>query len=231
MGGTVADYGFVAQYVKVRESFRVRTIAVTGVETSQVSGIPDQNVQDFLQGIMRSSGHAVREEAGVRLLRIRTSQGYPLDFEELMPAVGRISDAEWRLGSFIEVRWDEQRAGGPPCVEDVSHGANILARFTETTVSGTLGRREYSHDALSLSLVEAMGSGASAPEYKDKDSARGRCPREYREEPDDRENKSQDERYLELLPQLRRYMIFGDRLVVLTDSLRVLLFQADRPDG
>ena len=37
----------------------------------------------------------------------------------------------------------------------------------------------------------------------------------------------QGERYLELLPQLRRYMIFGDRLVVLTDSHQALLFQAE----
>ena len=29
------------------------------------------------------------------------------------------------------------------------------------------------------------------------------------------------------LPQLRRYMIFGDRLTVLTDSQEVLLFQAE----
>lgn len=38
----------------------------------------------------------------------------------------------------------------------------------------------------------------------------------------------QAERYLELLPQLRGTMIFGDRLVILTDSQQVLLFQADK---
>lgn len=41
----------------------------------------------------------------------------------------------------------------------------------------------------------------------------------------------QGERYLELLPQLRRYMIFGDRLVVLTDPHQVLLFQAENSGG
>ena len=41
----------------------------------------------------------------------------------------------------------------------------------------------------------------------------------------------QGERYLELLPQLRRCMIFGDRLAVLTDSHQALLFQTDKSGG
>ena len=63
----------------------------------------------------------------------------------------------------------------------------------------------------------------------DNDLPDGRCPRGDGEEAGERDAAGQAERYLELLPKLQRYMIFGDRLVVLTDSHQALLFQAERP--
>ena len=232
VGGTVADYGFVAQYDKWKTTIRVRSTAVTGAETSRVSRISDQNVRDFLQDIRRSGRHAVREEGGTRLLRIRTGRGYPLDFEELLPAVDRMSGVEWSLQSFIEVRWEEYRYGGPPCVENVLPGSDIVARFTETTVMGTVDRREYSRDDLSLSVVrpgESSTDGLAGLDPLFNDLPDGQCPREDGEEASEQDTAGQTERYLELLPQLRRYMIFGDRLVIITDSHQALLFQADRP--
>ena len=231
MGGTIAGYGFVGQYDKWRTSIRVRSTAVTGAETSRVSRIKDRKVRDFLQDIRRSGRHAVRGEDGVRLLRIRTKQGYPLDFEELMPAVDNISGVEWRLQSFIEVRWDEFRAGGPPCVENALPGSDIVARFTATTVHGTVDGRAYSRDALSLSVVrpgESSAEGLAGLDPFSNDLPDGRCPREDGEEISGRDTAGQVELYLELLPRLRRYMMFGDRLVVLTDSHQALLFQAER---
>ena len=59
----------------------------------------------------------------------------------------------------------------------------------------------------------------------------GRCPREDGEDASEQDTAGHAERYLKLLPQLRRYMIFGDRLVVLTDSHQVLLFQAEKSGG
>ena len=232
VGGTVANYGFVAQYDNRRTSFRVRSTAVTGAETSRVSRISDRNVRDFLRGIGSYGGHAVREEDGTRFLRIRTVRGYPLDFQELMPAVDRIADTEWSLRSFIEVRWHEFRAGGPPCVENALPGTDIIARFTETTVSGTVDGRKYSRDDLNLYVVrpgESSTEGLAGLDPFSNDLPDGRCPREDGEEASERDTAGQAERYLELLPQLRRYMIFGDRLVVLTDSHQALLFQAERP--
>ena len=231
VGGTVADYGFVAQYDKWRTSYRIRSRAVTGAETSRLSRIPDREVRDFLQGIGSYGGHAVREEGGIRLLRIRTDQGYALDFEELMPAVDSISDAEWRLKSFVEVRRDEYRYGRPPCVENVLPGSDIVARFTETTVVSTVGPREYSLDDLSLSMVrpgESMPDGLAGLDRWGSGLLDGECPREDGEKTSEWNAAMQGERYLELLPQLRRYMIFGDRLVILTDSHQVLLFQAEK---
>ena len=234
VGGTVANYGFVAQYDKRQASFRVRSTAVTGAETSRVSRISDRNVRDFLRGIGSYGGHAVREEDGIRLLRIRTGRGYPLDFQELMPAVDNIADAEWRLKSFIEVLREEYREGRPPCVENVLPGSDIVARFTETTVSGTVDRKEYSREDVSLSVVrpgESTTDGLAGLDPRYNDLPDGRCPREDGEEASERDIAGQAERYMELLPQLRRYMIFGDRLVVLTVSHQALLFQAERSDG
>ena len=231
VGGTVADYGFVAQYDKWRTSFRVRSTAMTGGGPRWLSKILNPIGHNFLRDIRRSGAYAVREEGGIRFLRIRTRQGYPLDFKELMPVVDNISDTEWRLRSFIEVRRDEFRYGGPPCVENVLPGADIFARFTETTVSGAVGRREYSRDDLSIFMVrrgERMTDGLAELDPVFNDLPDGRCPREDGEEPSQPDTVSPVERYLELLPQLRRYMIFGDRLVVLTDSHQALLFQAER---
>ena len=231
VGGTVADCGFVAQYDKRQASFRVRSVAMIGGGPRWLSNILNPGGHDFLRDIRRSGAYAVREEAGVRLLRIRTGQGYPLDFEELMPAVDNISDAEWRLGSFIEVRWEEYRYGGPPCVENVLPGSDIVARFTEMTVSGTVDRSEYRRDDLSLTVVrpgESSTDGLAGLDPLFNDLPDGECPGEDGEEASERDTAGQAERYLELLPQLRRYMIFGDRLVVLTDSHQALLFQAER---
>ncbi len=232
VGGTVADYGFVAQYDKQGTAIRVLSKAVTGAETSRVSRIKDRNVRDFIRDIGRSGRHAVREEDGARFLRIRMNQGYPLDFEELMPVVGNISGVEWRLQSFIEVRWHEFRAGGPPCVENALPGSDIVARFTETTVRGTVDGKAYSRDDLSLSVVrpgESSTDGLAGLDPFDNDLPDGRCPREDGEEAIKRDQAGQAESYFKILPRLRRYMIFGDRLVVLTDSHQALLFQAERP--
>ena len=234
VGGTVADYGFVAQYDKRRTSIRVRSTAMIGGESSWLSKILNPRGHDFPRDIKRTGAYAVREEAGIRLLRIRTRQGYPLDFQELMPAVNSISDAEWRLRSFIEVRRDEFRSGGPPCVENALPVSEIVARFTETTVNGTVGRREYGRDDLSLSMVrpgESMTDGLAGLDPVFNDLPDGRCPREDGEKTSQQDTAGQGERYLELLLQLRRYMIFGDRLAVLTDSHEALLFQTDRSDG
>ena len=234
VGGTIADYGFVAQYDNWRTSFRVRSTAMIGGEPGWLSNILNPRGHDFPREIKRTGAYAVREDGGIRLLRIRTRQGYPLDFKELMPAVDNITDADWRLRSFIEVRRDEFRYGGPPCVENVLPGSDIVARFTEMTVSGTVGRREYSRNGLSLSMVrpgESMTNGLAGLDPVFNDLPDGECPREDGDEASERDTAGQAERYLELLPQLRRYMIFGDRLVILTDYHQALLFQTEKSGG
>ena len=234
VGGTVSNYGFVAQYDNWRTSFRVRSVARIGDEPRWFFNILNPGGHDFLRSIRGSGAYAVREEDGTRLLRIRTVRGYPLDFQELMPAVDNIADTEWRLQSFIEVRREEYRYGGPPCVAKVLPGSDIVARFTEQTVSGTVDGRKYSRDDVSLTMVrpgESSTDGLAGLDPRYNDLPDGRCPREDGEEASERDTAGQAERYLELLPQLRRYMIFGDRLVVLTDSHQALLFQAERSDG
>ena len=234
VGGTVSNYGFVAQYDNWRTSFRVRSVARIGDEPRWLSNILNPEGHDFLRNIRGSGAYAVREEDGTRFLRIRKGQGYPLDFAELTPTVDRISDTEWRLRSFIEVRREEYRYGGSPCVENVLPGSDIVARFTEMSVRGTLSGKEYSRDDLSLSVVrpgESTTDGLAGLDPRYNDLPDGRCPREDGEQAGERDTAGQAERYLELLPQLRRYMIFGERLVILTNSHQALLFQAERSDG
>ena len=230
MGGIVASYGFVARldrYDWFEPYFHVRTIAITGAGTGRISDVQDQDVVDFFRDIRHPAGFAVREEGGTRFLRIRTDRGLPMDFEELAPAVGNISDVVWRLQSFIEVREEESRAGGAPCVQNVLRSANIIAKFTETNVSGTVGERQYVRDDLRLSAVRPGESDEEVPEDRDTDLIQGRCPTAKREEASELAVPGQVERFLKLLPVMRRYMIFGDRLVVISDSQQVLLFKSD----
>ena len=114
-------------------------------------------------------------------------------------------------------------------MENALPGSDIVARFTATTVRGTVDGREYSRDDLSLSVVrpgESSTDGLAGLDRVGTGLPDGRCPREDGEEAIERDAAGQAERYLEILPKLRRYMIFGDRLVVLADSHQALLFQA-----
>ena len=234
VGGTVAGYSFVAQYDQWRTGYRIRSMAVTGAGIRYLTDIPDLEVRGILLDIGGWERHAVREEDGIRLLRIRTGLGTPVDFEELMPSVDNIAEAEWRLRSFIEVRRDEFRYGGPPCVENVLPGSDIVARFTETTVVSTVGPMEYSLDDLSLSVVrpgERSTDGLAGLDRWGAGLPDGECLREDGEEASEQDTTGQGERFLELLPELQRYMIFGDRLVVVTDSHQVLLFQVEKSGG
>ena len=66
VGGTVADYGFVAQYDKWRKDYRVRSMAVIGAGIKWLTDIPDGEARDFLEGLGWLTGHAVHEEGGTR---------------------------------------------------------------------------------------------------------------------------------------------------------------------
>ena len=102
------------------------------------------------------------------------------------------------------------------------------------TVGGTVDGKEYSRDDLTLSVVrpgESTTDGLAGLDPRYNDLPDGRCPREDGEQAGERDTAGQGEGYLELLPQLRRYMIFGERLVILTNSYQALLFQAERSDG
>ena len=116
-------------------------------------------------------------------------------------------------------------------MENALPGSDIVARFTETSVRGIMDRREYNRDDLGLSVVtpgESSTDGLAGLDRWYNDLPDGRSPREDGEKASKPNAAGQGERYLELLPQLRRYMIFGDRLVALTDSYQALLFQAER---
>ena len=228
LGGTASYYGYVAEYEKYGTHPIVRSISLTGSDDIHPNRVLGPRYLRFIKDLRDTSGHSVYQEGGDRRLRIRTDSGDALDFEELRPVVDSISGAEWHLISFIEVRYEEARAGGPPCPENVFPGTQIVARFTETSVRGTAGHREYGHDG--LHLFEAGAEEEYGVDSDDGDilSARGRCPR-VQGQGNELDIAAQEGRYLAILPELTRYMIFGDRLAVLTNSKQVLLFEMGRP--
>ena len=227
LGGTASYYGYVAEYEKYGTHPIVRSISLTESDDIRPNRVLGPRSLRFIKDLRDTSGHSVYQERGDRRLRIRTDSGDALDFEELRPVVDSISDAEWHLISLIEVRYEEARAGGPPCPENVFPGTQIVARFTETSARGTAGHREYGHHGLDL-----FEAGAEREDEVDSDdgdivSARGRCPRVHGKG-NELDIAAQEDRYLAILPELTRYMIFGDRLAVSTNSKQVLLFEMGR---
>ena len=131
--------------------------------------------------------------------------------------------------SFPLLKYDTKRRGPEAHLapRNVFPSTQIVARFTETSVRGTAGHREYVHDGLDL-----LQAGAAEEDEVDSDdgdilSAKGRCPR-VQGQGNELDIAAQEDRYLAILPELTRYMIFGDRLAVLANSKQVLLFEMGR---
>ena len=157
-------------------------------------------VHDFLTWAWE---HSAYEEGESKRLEIRSSRGKTLIFEPLPPTVRDVAATEWVLVAFIELRQ----------VEGARHtlaieGTEVTLSFDGKAFSGTAGCNDYAglgkvEDESITIDVGSLSVTAMACEK----------PEGLME---------QEQRFVELLPQVTRYGVYGDGLFMQAEDVFVL---------
>ena len=201
--GTTACRSYFATYNTSGETIRFPSKGMRRAHEpcTEASKRLEGEYTDFLSWAWEYSVYA---DEGSRRLELRSSRGKTLNFKPVPPAVQDIADAEWTLRVVVEVR-----EGLAFRDRDVVEGTEVTMLFDESGISGTSGCNPYS----GLATVE---DGSITVDDKLLRAERA-C-----EGPDG--VMEQERLYLDLLPQVTRYSIFGDELFLQAGDV-FLLFQ------
>ena len=161
----------------------------------------------FTTDLSRARDYSVDKDAASSRLIIRTSRGRTLTFEPLLPAVESIADGNWVLKAFVKVHvtesgWRHMR------VTNLRPGSKVTMSFEEDGVFGSAGCNSYSAQ---YSIGDAEITFTSP-----------RVTRRACAAPDG--VMQQETRFLNLLPSLTKFHIYGDRLFIFTGEGRAVLF-------
>ena len=210
--GVTACRAYLATYSKSEGSvhFPSQSMLPSPQSCPEQSRRLEGDYGDFLSW---AKEYSVNEEGGSSRLRIRSARGRTLTFEPLRPTVEDIADSEWTLVAFIELRQLEPRMWNPRATS-VIQGTEVTISFDKDGISGASGCNSYE----GLAMVKDDGSITNDVQSffhteKGCDGPDGLM--------------EQEERYLDLLPRLTRYGMYGDGLFTRTDDDEFLLFQAE----
>ena len=156
--------------------------------------------------------YSVYEEGGSSRLRVRSATGESLTFEPLPPTVEDIADANWTLVAFIELRGLDFGMWNPRSTS-VIQGTEVTISFDKDGIWGVSGCNSYG------GLAE-VADGSIKIDFQSFFYTELEC-----DGPDGL--MEQEERYLDLLPRMTRYGMYGDGLFMQTDDDMFLLFQAE----
>ncbi len=210
--GVTACRAYLATYSKSEGSVRFPSQSMLPSPQS----CPEQSRRlegeygDFLSW---AKEYSVNEEGGSSRLRIRSARGRTLTFEPLRPTVEDIADSEWTLVAFIELRQLELGMWNPRPTS-VVQGTEVTISFDKDGISGASGCNSYE----GLAMVEDDGSITNDVQFFSHTEKACDGPDGLME---------QEERYLDLLPRLTRYGMYGDGLFMRTDDDEFLLLQAE----
>lgn len=154
--------------------------------------------------------YSVYEEEGSSRLRIWSIRGKTLTFKPLPQTVEELSDTDWALVAFVELRLDS--GTWHHWTTEVVQETGVTIGFDEHGISGFMGCNSYGGTA------EVKG-GSVTVDRRSFFSTAKLC-----EEPDGL--MGQEKRYFSLVQRVTRYGIYGDRLFMQTDDDEFLLFQA-----
>ena len=141
-------------------------------------------------------------------LGVRTRIGDTLTFESLSPTVGDIAEAEWTLMTLAEFLPPDNYRKKTPVIQETE----VTFSFDGDGISGKSGCNSYE----GLATIKGGSITMNVQSFVHTDNA---C-----EGPDDL--MEQEESYLDLLPRLTRYRMYGDYLLMQPDNDIFLLFRA-----
>lgn len=172
----------------------------------------DRMLEGEFTDFMGSTEYAVQETPGLMRLRMRNSEGITLTFEPLPPIVDDVVDADWVLLAITELRqlefgmWHNR-------IQKAVAGADLTLSFQTDGISGSAGCNSYGAEA-------RIGDGSVKLDSETFFYTAMLCQ--------DLEGvMEQEERYLDVLPSVTRYGVYGDHLVLQTNDDVFLLFRTE----
>ena len=217
--GITACRGYVASYEASDERLNFRSTAMT--EYGAASCAEESRIQEgqFTDDLSQAIEYSVSEEEWTSRLRIRTSRGRTVAFEPLASEVESVVDVEWHLKAFVPVGKRKAPDMALLRVDRLIPGTRVTVRFHEKGASGFGGCNFY--DAkLEPEESIAREDGSFAMGTMGIESNLMDCA----EPPGVTE---QEKHFMELIPKLESYQIFGQLLVVHTKDDVVLIFQVE----
>ncbi len=201
------DYLASYTYTKPEGSVRFSSKSMLG-SVESCSELNRGLAGGYIDFLSRAREYSVYEDQGTKRLSIRSTRSKTLTFEPLPPVVEDISDVDWTLETFVELR----PGGGSPRPTPVFEGTEVTVSFDKDGISGASGCNSYS----ALAKVDDDSFTVEVQSLRHTEKA---C-----EGPDGL--MEQEERYLDLLSRMTRYGMYGDSLFMQTGDDVFLLFQA-----
>ena len=207
VAGATACRAYVAEYRVTGASIRFPGMSLTGATRSCLSELEIEN--RHMKDLFWAGDYAVDDGAGGSILRVRTRRHKTLVYEPLPPAVDGTLYRKWSLAAFVEPRRMSSYTRFSYTTE-VLEGTEVTISFGENDVSGSAGCNTYSAALTHKgSTIEVGRVSATRISCEDPDSVM-----------------EQERHYLEILGDVKRFHIYGDRLVMNTGGDEMLLFDA-----
>ena len=177
-------------------------------ECSEESRRLEGEYGDFLTW---ANEYSVYEQEGSPRLAIRSERGRTLDFEPLPSTVEDLADTEWTLVALVELHQLEVGMWNPRSTR-IIQGTEVTVSFGQDGISGESGCNSYAGQASAEDgsiTIDVQSLAYTERVCKDTDG-----------------QMEQEESYLDLLPSVTRYGIYGDGLFMRTEDDVFLLFQS-----
>ena len=161
----------------------------------------------FTNVLSQARDYSVDKDAGSNRLLIRTSRGKMLTFEPTLPAVHNITDVDWALKAFVKDHVPEPGTRKMLVTEPLP-GPEVTMSFGEGRVSGSAGcnsyEARYGVDDQEITFDSLLATDRACA------NPAGVMEREAR--------------FLNILPSLTKFHIYGDRLFIHGKDGRAMLF-------
>ena len=216
VAGSTACRDYIAEYSRFEGRLSFASRPTIGSSQSCSEDLL-QSEDAFLTLLWTAEEYSVVEEEGRKRLHVRTFRGKVAVFEALLAATGEIVDSEWSLTAFVPLRFMHRRLDGTEVwdlrdIVDVLLETEVTASFGRSGISGSSGCNSYT----ALATVE---DGVITIDVQSLSRTEEVC-----EDPDGL--MEQEDRFLDLLPRVKRYGTYGEGLFLQTDDEVFLLFEA-----